>query len=306
MKLGVQFSINPITLIFVAAFAFSASLTAQTQQVFSLWLNSPPGETKQLPPEKDTTTPDSEKVAGRRLIRLGNVSHPTATVFPAPKDKATGASVIVCPGGGHYILAWDLEGTEVATWLNSIGVTAVVLKYRVPARDKEKRWMAAVQDAQRCVSLVRAKADEFEIDPERIGILGFSAGGETAALTALFSEQQYAQVDSYDRFSQRPNFAALIYPGGLTNKDHSSLRDYIPVTKEAPPMFFAHAQEDGVRVENSIHLFLALRQLEIPAEMHIYSEGGHGYGLRETAQPVTTWHHRCAAWMRASGFLTQN
>lgn len=147
------------------------------RDVLPLWPGKPPGETKELPPEADTTTPESNTIAGRPLMRIGNVSTPTLTVYPAPADKATGTSMVICPGGGHYILAWDLEGTEVAVWLNSIGVTAFVLKYRVPGREESPRWRAAVQDAQRAMSLVRSRAKEFNIDPPARGHHGvFSRG----------------------------------------------------------------------------------------------------------------------------------
>src|SRR5262245_516047 len=159
------------------------ALQAGEPRVIKIWPGKAPGETKELPPEADTTKPGQGLIAGKPVIRLGNVSTPTLAVYRPTKDKDTGAAVIVCPGGGHTILAYDLEGTEVAEWLNKIGVTAFVLKYRVPARDPSKRWGAAVQDAQRAVSLVRSQAPDFGIKDNRIGILGFSAGGETAALT---------------------------------------------------------------------------------------------------------------------------
>lgn len=169
--------------------AFNAA-QAEKPATSNLWPGTPPGETKELPPEADTTTGNGNLVAGRRVIRIGNVSTPTMTVYRPAADIDTGAAVIICPGGGHHILAYDLEGTEVAEWLTSIGVTGVVLKYRVPFRDPEKKWSAAVQDAQRAVSLLRSKAEGWGIDPKRIGICGFSAGGETAALTTVFGDDQ--------------------------------------------------------------------------------------------------------------------
>jgi len=280
-----------------------AGRAAQAHQVFPIWPGTPPGETKELPPEADTTKPDDNKVAGQSVIRLGNVSTPTLTIYAAPADKANGTSVIICPGGGHHILAWDLEGTEVAEWLNSLGVTAFILKYRVPAREGEPRWRAAVQDAQRAVSLVRSRADDWHLDPKRIGLLGFSAGGETAVLTTLFPDRTYAAVDGADQFSHRPGFAVLIYAAGVVDRKTLALHDYIRVEAQAPPTFMAHTYDDGVPVENCILLFQELKKAGVPAELHVYSKGGHGYGLRETDTPVTTWHHRCADWMRASGLL---
>lgn len=281
------------------------SLAAE-HQIVNLWPGKAPGETKKLPPEVDKTKSTDRLIAGRRIIKLGNVSTPTLAIFRPLKENDTGASVVICPGGGHHILAYDLEGTEVAHWLNTIGVTGIVLKYRVPFRSRAKRWIAAVQDAQRAVSLVRSNADKWKIDPKRIGILGFSAGGETAGLTAIFTERQYKSIDDIDKVSSRPDFAVLIYPGGMSNKDHTALRDYVKVTKHTPPMFLAHAYDDRVRIENSLFLFAALKQNKVPAELHVYSVGGHGYGLRKTDKPVTTWPRRCEGWLRASGWLKKS
>ena len=155
-----------------------AALCAAEPTVINLWPGKPPGDTQELPPEADTTKPNGNMVAGKRVMRIGNVSTPTISVFKPAPGKETGAAVVICPGGGHSILAWDLEGTEVAEWLTSIGVTGIVLKYRVPARVKATNYFAAVQDAQRAVSLVRSRASELGIDPKRIGIGGFSAGGQ--------------------------------------------------------------------------------------------------------------------------------
>lgn len=286
--------------------ALTGPAIAAEQQVINLWPGKPPGETKELPPEVDTTKPTDNLIAGRRLMRIGNVSTPSLTVYPAPADKATGTSIIICPGGGHHILAWDLEGTEVAEWLNSIGVTAFVLKYRVPSRaltKEEPRWRAAVQDAQRAMSLVRSRAKEFAINPERIGIMGFSAGGETALLAALFEERTYEHRDAAEEVSQRPAFAGLIYAAGAVNNETKAKQPYVKVSTNTPPMFIAHTFDDFVSVENPLLMFRELKQAGVSAELHIYSEGGHGYGLRETQQPITTWHHRMADWLRVQGWL---
>jgi acetyl esterase/lipase len=280
---------------------------AEPPQVLNVWPDRPPGSNLALPPEADTTKPGDNQIAGRPVIRLANVSTPTISVFRPDPEKDTGAAVVVCPGGGHHILAWDLEGTEVAEWLNSIGVTGIVLKYRVPFRNPERRWEAAVQDAQRAMSLVRSRADEWHIDPHRIGILGFSAGGETAALTALFgSERQYAAMDSIDDVSSRPEFAVLVYPGGLVERDNSRLRDHVRVTDDSPPMFLVHAFNDGVAAQHSLLLFLALKEHNVPSELHVYHTGGHGYGLRRTDTPVTGWPLQCEAWLRASRLLDRD
>jgi len=214
---------------------------------------------------------------------------------------------VICPGGGYNILAWDLEGEEVAAWLNSLGVTGIVLKYRVPRRPdqaKDKPPVGPLQDAQRAVSLVRSKAAEWGIDPKRIGILGFSAGGHlTAAAAANFDRRAYDALDDVDRVSCRPDFAVLVYPGYLVEKGTDQLAPDIRVRKECPPAFFAHAADDGVPAENSVAMYRALRKAGVPAELHVYAAGGHGFGLRPSARPCSTWPQRCADWLRAQGFL---
>lgn len=296
-----------LLLLFVAGVA-NVDVFAADHEVVNLWPGKPPGETKELPPEVDTTKPTDGLVAGRRVMRIGNVSTPSFTVYPAPADKANGTGVIICPGGGHYILAWDLEGTEVAEWLNSVGVTAFVLKYRVPSRavnGNEPRWRAAVQDAQRALSIVRSRAKEFGVNPDRVGLMGFSAGGETALLASTFTHRTYEPVDNSDKVALAPTFSALIYAAGaVEGKDHHKV-GYFKATRETPPMFIAQAYDDGVPVENAVTIFSELKKAGAPAELHIYSEGGHGYGLRETRQPVTTWNHRMADWMRVNGWLSQ-
>src|SRR5262249_10916940 len=190
--------------------------------------------------EKDTTIDKSGKVGGKRVIRLGNVSKPTLTVYHAPKDRATGTTVIVCPGGAYSILAMDLEGTEVCEWLNTLGVTAVLLKYRVPAKDR----LGPLQDAQRAVSIVRGKAKEGGIDAKRIGILGFSAGGHLAARTAYNDGKRvYDAIDRTDEVSCRPDFVILVYPAYLTNDRKDALTPEVVVTKDSPPAFLAHAKD---------------------------------------------------------------
>ncbi len=257
-----------------------------------------PGDTVQLGAERDMTKPTDQLIADKRVARIGNVSVPTMQVFSPPAEKNNGAAVVICPGGGHHILAYDLEGTEVAQWLNSLGMTGIVLKYRVPFRDRENRSQAAVQDAQRAMSMARSKAADWKIDPKRIGILGFSAGGESAARASLAPSRTYERQDAVDDVSSRPDFAILVYPASLVTKDADKLRDDVRVTEEAPPMFFAHAYDDNVRIENSVLLFLRLKQVGVPAELHAYATGGHGFGLRRTEQPCSMWPQRCAEWMR--------
>jgi acetyl esterase/lipase len=284
---------------------FHGSIATSAEPLtFNVWPGKPPGETKELPPEADQTKPEDRLIAGRRIIKLGNVSTPQLAVYRPAKNKDTGAAVVICPGGGHHILAYDLEGTEVAEWLNEIGITGIVLKYRVPGRDPEKRWLAAVQDAQRAMSLVRSKATELGLDPKRIGLLGFSAGGQVAALVSVMQQRQYAPLDDADKLSYRPDFAVLIYPGGLDEKGQPKLREEVAVSKEAPPMFFVHAYDDGVSVFNTLLLATELKKVGVPAEVHVYATGGHGYGLRHVdGQPVTDWPKPCEAWLKTTGVI---
>ncbi|QDU27276.1 Acetylxylan esterase precursor [Anatilimnocola aggregata] len=280
--------------------------TAADPTPIDLWPAKAPGEVRELPPEQDVNKPTDKLIGDRKIIKLANVSTPQITVFEPPANLRTGCALIIAPGGGHSILAYDHEGTECAQYFAARGVTAIVLKYRVPARNPDKRWEAAVQDAQRGVSLVRSRAKDWKLDPQRIGILGFSAGGETAGLTAILHEQrQYQPVDKIDEVSCRPDFAALIYAGGFENKKNPwTLQDHVKVDSTTPPMFLIHAQDDGVSVANSVLLFSELKKAKIPAELHVYASGGHGYGMRQTGHPVNQWPDRCAEWLINQGFNT--
>jgi len=273
------------------------SLSAAKPITWNLWPGEPPGEVETLPPESDRTTVGDKLVAGKRLIRLQNVSVPTLTIYKPDPKIDTGSSVIIAPGGGHTILALDLEGTEVAKWATSIGLTAIVLKYRVPgrARNPDKTWLAAAQDGQRAVSLVRSRSEELGIDPDRIGIMGFSAGGTPVKATAMVSERLYESVDRHDDHSFRPAFAAPIYSGGMpVGAD---------LSETCPPVFMVIAHDDKDRSIAMAELYIALKKANISTEMHIYSEGGHGYGLRRTEQPVTSWTDRMEDWLKLKGFL---
>lgn len=275
------------------------SAWAAEPQIVSVWPGRPPGDDRELPPEADQTKDSDRLIAGRRIIKLGNVSTPQLAIYRPAPERDTGAAVVICPGGGHHILAYDLEGTEVAEWLTSLGVTGIVLKYRVPFRDPERRWLAAVQDAQRALSVVRSRAEEWKLDTRRIGVLGFSAGGQVAALVSLHTERHYARMDEIDLVSCRPDFAIVVYPGGLIERDQPRLRDEVKVTREAPPFFFVHAADDSVSALNTLLLATELQKVGVSVETHVSAEGGHGYGLRPVAdQPVTDWPNLCAKWLR--------
>ncbi|RME92000.1 MAG: alpha/beta hydrolase [Verrucomicrobia bacterium] len=271
-----------------------------------LWPGVAPGDAGELGPEHDTTTPEGRLVAGRRVVRLGNVSVPTITVYRPSPFKNTGAAVLVCPGGGYHILAMDLEGTEVCEWLNSIGVTGILLKYRVPRREGREPHEAPLQDAQRAMGIIRQRAAEWGIDPRRVGVLGFSAGGHLAAmLSNHFDQRTYPVIDAADAKSCRPDFAILVYPAYLTEKNEGKvLAANLPVSERTPPTFMVMAADDPVKPQNVLHYALALKQHGVPFEVHIYPTGGHGYGLRRTANPVTTWPDRATDWLRSQGWLT--
>ena len=284
----------------------AAAHAGEPVQTLALWPQTVPGETATLPPEEDQTKPTDTLIGGRRIIKLGNVSRPTIAIYSPDPAKNTGAAVIVCPGGGYSILAMDLEGTEICEWLNSMGVTAVLLKYRVPRRPDLPRHVPPLQDAQRAFGLVRSRARELGVDPQRIGILGFSAGAHLAAVLSNHSDERtYPAIDAADQVSCRPNFCVLIYPAFLTqSRQDDALVPELPVAAGVtPPTFIAATEDDFVRVETSLFYYLALKRASVAAELHLYPRGGHGYGLRRTEHDVTTWPDRAADWMKASGLL---
>jgi acetyl esterase/lipase len=280
-----------------------AGSTLEPAKPTSIWPKGAPGETAPLE-EHDTTTDKSQLIAGRRLIRLTDVSNPTITVYLPPKAKNTGGAVLVFPGGGYNILAYDLEGTEVCEWLNSIGVTGVLLKYRVPARVGPRKG-APLQDAQRAIRLVRAHAKEWGVHQDRIGALGFSAGAHLAAdLSNNYEKRTYEPVDEADQLSSRPDFAAIIYPGLITEDNAGEkLAPEMTVTASTPPTFLLQAEDDPVKVENSLLYYAALKKAKVPADMHLFAKGGHGYGLRPTELPITGWPKLAEHWMRAIGVI---
>jgi len=278
----------------------------------ALWPNGAPGAPAKSPAEMDTTTAKDNLVAGRRVARLGNVSVPTLTLYQ-PKGKNSGAAVVVFPGGGYSILAIDLEGTEVCDWLNSEGITCILLKYRVPGTGPYPKSAAALQDAQRSLGLVRLHAAEWGIDPNRVGVLGFSAGGHlSAAISTHFDQRLYDPIDAADKLSCRPDFAVVVYPGylALQDKNFAPNPDINP-TANTPPTFIVQAEDDPVHVENAVVYFMALKNAKVPGELHIYAEGGHGYGLRRTDNgmrptsglPVTLWPHLVETWLETIKIL---
>lgn len=265
----------------------------------SLWNAPPPGPRGGDGNERDTSGADAGRVAGRTVVRLTGVSSASMDVhLPAP-DKHTGAGVVICPGGGFHILAMDLEGTEVAKWLNDLGVAAFVLRYRVPTATERSPSTGPAIDAQRALRWVRSRAREWGVRPDRLGILGFSAGGKTAAVAmSRAGKPLYDAIDSIDRHECKADFGILVYPAWLVD-DRGGLAAENPVAPDHPPCFLAHAADDPIPAAGSIGYFAALRAAKVSAELHIWESGGHGYGLRPVSdQPVTTWPARCGDWLR--------
>ena len=285
---------------------------AEEPLVLPVWPGAVPGDSGTIGPER-VRAPSEAPTKNAKWIT--NVTKPTVTIFRPARDKNTGAAMVICPGGGYWNLAWDLEGEEVAAWLNTAGVTAVVLKYRVPRRPGQPEPLPApgpLLDAQRAVSLVRSRAEEWEIDPKRIGIGGFSAGGHLAAATAThFDRRGYEPLDEIDKVSCRPDFAIAVYPGYLiaqhpagveTNKN--ILAPYIRIPTETPPIFLVHASDDTMAgAENCAVMYLALKKANVATELHIYARGGHGFGVRSSNLPCSTWTDRCLAWLQDQGML---
>ncbi len=296
---------RPFLVALAAIFALADASASEPAMAVPLWPDRPPGETAELEPERDMTRDSDQQIAGRRVIRLGNVSNPVLQVFrPAAND--TGTSVLVCPGGGYHILALDLEGTEVCEWLNSIGVTGILLKYRVPRRSGVEKHVPALQDAQRAMSLLRSDPRRFGVNPDRIGALGFSAGAHLVAALSTVTERSYPAVDEADKAPTVPNFAVLVYPGYLVNGDDHAVSPELSVTSSTPPTFLVMSQDDPVRPENALYYAAELMRKRVPMELHIYPSGGHGFGLRRTENPVTAWPDRAADWLRAGGWLARS
>jgi predicted amidohydrolase/acetyl esterase/lipase len=286
----------------------SAAKAADEPLVLDIWPGKAVGDHGQIGPER-VRAPAEAPTKDAKWIT--NVTRPTMSVFHPDAANRAGVAILICPGGGYWNLAWDKEGEEVAAWLNTLGITGVVLKYRVPRRPGEPERQpapGALLDAQRAISLVRSRAEEWGIDPERIGVMGFSAGGHLAVMTAIsFEKRSYEPIDDVDRLSCRPNFAVVAYPGYILARPGSpDLAQYMRIPKGTGPMFLAHASDDdepGSQPEQSLALYRVLRDAGVPAELHIYDEGGHGFGVRKTGRPVANWSERCALWLKHRGFL---
>ncbi len=274
-----------------------------------IWPATPPDAHPLSGPEFVSTR---NNVAGKPWTAAERVWRPTMTVY-SPKGRNTGAAVVVFPGGGYWVLAMDLEGTEVCDWLTSRGITCVLLKYRVPG-DKHQPQSGpyptspmALQDAQRTIGLVRQHAAQWQIDPHRIGVLGFSAGGHlVAAISTHFERRLYPVIDAADKQSCRPDFAVALYPGHLwIDDDKFELNPDVPVGERTPPTFLLQAEDDRVDgINQSLVYYIALKNAGIPVEMHLYPHGGHAFGLRPSAFPITRWPALVDTWLQTIGMTS--
>ncbi len=294
-------------------FAASQAMAADNPFVVEIWPGKVPDEKGGIGPERFRMSPALERKqveVTEPTQMITDVTKPTITIYRPAKEKDTGTAVLICPGGGYWNLYWQLEGEEVAAWLNSIGVTGIILKYRVPRRPDEAKGEPArrpLQDAQRAVSLVRSKASEWGIDPRHIGITGFSAGGHLAIATATsFEKRTYGPIDDADKISCRPDFAIPVYSGYLKAKEKDELAAGLRIPTNTPPVFLVHGNDDIVSPpEHSVVMYLALKKAGVPAELHIYADTTHDFGVRKTDRPYSTWTESCANWLRDQGFLKQ-
>jgi len=282
------------------------------------WQPAAPAEQIALWPEAmdiaPPATPGAERfgisrgeIAGKPVTMVQHVSRPTMTVY-RPKANNTGVAMVVFPGGGYRVLAIDLEGTEVCDWLVAEGITCVLLKYRVPGSGpywadecncrRIPQVPMALQDAQRAIGLLRERAESWQVDPHRIGVIGFSAGGHLVADVSNHAERSYAPIDAADRQSSRPDFAIALYPGHLWEKPGLTLNPAIKIDAQCPPTLIVQAGNDPTDdVRHSLTYYLALQQAKIPAELHLYAEGGHAFGLRPSSNPVTDWPKLVDTWL---------
>lgn len=303
--------------LFACAFAQAAPVVWEPQgghTQIPLWPGTPPSA-KPMPGPETIRPSKGEVIAGRPVTVITNVASPTITVY-APLSTNTGAAVLVIPGGGFEILAIDFEGTEVCDWLVAEGITCVLEKYRVPSEPYEWKTNSrphnlqiptqSLEDTQRAMRLIRAHAQEWHIDPRKIGVLGFSAGGYLVAqISTNFDKKLYSPIDAADKLSARPDFAVAIYPGHLAT-ERNTLNPNVPVSGKTPPTFIIQAEDDHVDgVEQALVYFNALKDANVPAELHLYAKGGHAFGLRPTDLPITHWPHLVDEWLRTSGIVSK-
>jgi len=284
---------------FIFISLFSMVAIAQEKPIL-LFPDGAPGETKKMKQVDDWNGP---KVGGCPVLRISNVSEPTLTFYPAPVDNNSGTTIIVSPGGGYNILAYNLEGSEICKRFNSFGVNCVLLKYRVPRREGLEKHVAPLQDLQRAIAYTRYHAKDWNIDPNKIGVIGFSAGAHLSAMASTaYKERTYPAVDSADNESLRPDFCLLIYPAYLDGPNFTVASE-LKITSETPPTFLVQTEDDSKLLNSSIFYYYALKEAKVPASLHLYTTGGHGYGLRNTGHLVNEWPYRAIDWLLDIGML---
>ncbi|MBL9173730.1 MAG: alpha/beta hydrolase [Verrucomicrobiales bacterium] len=274
-------------------------------EVVRLWPGTAPDEPAPMGPERTRLSPALDRTqveVTEPTLLITDVSQPTMTVRSPAPDRNTGIAVLICPGGGYWDLYWQLEGEEVAAWLNSEGITGVILKYRVPRRPGEPEREPArrpLQDAQRALRILRSRAEEWHLQPDRIGIAGFSAGGHLALATALnFRQSSYLPQDATDQLSCRPDFAISVYPGYLKDPGRDALAPGIEIPPGTPPVFLVHGGADRISSPlNSLLMYRALQAAGIPAELHLYAGAVHDFGVRRSDSPCSHWTDACIAWL---------
>ena len=277
--------------------------------VVDLWPGKPPDDAGIAGDEKVFELKIGGKtyeVGGKPTQWVTNVTKPTLTIYRPAKDKDTGVAMLICPGGGYHNLGWDVEGEEVAAWLNAKGMTGIILKYRCPRRAGDVKGeppIGPLKDAQRAVSLVRGKAKEWGIDPQKIGMVGFSAGGHLVGATATnFEKRAYEPMDEIDKFSCRPDFGVMLYSGYFKVQD--GLSPTIRLPANIPPLFIVHASDDKISdAEHSVTMYLAMKRAGVPTELHVYTTGGHGFGVRKVGHPCEGWTERCVEWLGKQAIL---
>ena len=277
----------------------AARTPAAEPLMLKLWPDGPPTA---MTPKSEATQKMIESHGGVTPTRVSDVTDPTITIFRP--EKANGAAVIVAPGGGFMFLSYSFEGTQVCEWLNSVGVTAVLLKYRTPTRDEKEPFALPVQDAQRALRIVRHRAGEWGIDSKRVGLLGFSAGANLAGHAAWDrSARSFPQKPDLDE-PRGPDFLVFIYGGGFLDPvDKSKFREGFSVPADAPPAFFLVAHDDRTNPIEAAMLYLEYKKQNLAAELHICTKGGHGFGMRRDKNPINDWPQRCTEWMQSMGFL---
>ncbi|QDU59839.1 Acetylxylan esterase precursor [Planctomycetes bacterium Pan216] len=296
---------TPIILGLVAGLAATGiSPTAgalEPTKTIDLWPDMAPGETERSPGKVLPKRPGEHPA----VTRVEEITRPTMDIFKAPAEKSNGTAVVILPGGGFGKVVPDKEGSEAAEWLNRLRVTAFVVRYRTAKRGDAAPWLKAVQDGQRALSLVRSEAETFGVDPERVGLLGFSAGGQAAAILMAHPDKRFARaVDAVDEEPFAPDFGLLVYPWRVADPETGQLKSEIAIDKRFPPTFLVHTHDDASTSLGSVGIYAALKRQGVPAELHIYQNGGHGYGLRPVeGSEVHTWPDRATSWLRVRGLI---